>query len=216
MAGIFDSAAGGRPGNSVGRLIPGRVRPWLLRAGARVLLPSARPSWAVQARGKVTIAGPLSSPTGIGEGARLAAEQFAALGYAVGTIDLTHALGWPGGVGFGEPGIAPGDVGGPLILHLNPPSFQLALLRHLRRQRARRRLIAYWAWELPEIPPAWREAFRLVHEVWVPSGFVAEALVRAGCPCPVRVVPHPVRLPPASLPAMRADPRFTGTNRICL
>ena len=43
------------------------------------------------------------------------------------------------------------------------------------------------------MPNHWRRAFRLAHEIWVPSRFVAEVLRNAGCSVPVKVVHHPVR-----------------------
>ena len=147
---------------AVGRLIPTRFRASLLRSAARLLVPAARPGWSQSDHGKVTIAGLLTSPSGMGEGARLAAARLAELGYEVGGIDLTPGLGLPREGQCESLAITGRDIGGPLIVHLNPPSFQVALLRLLRRHRADRKLIAYWAWETSEAPPDWREAFRLV------------------------------------------------------
>src|SRR4051794_8438257 len=81
-------------------------------------------------------------------------------------------------------------LGGPLVVHLNPPDFEIALFL-LGVSGRSRRLIAYWAWELPIVPKSWRRAFRLVHEVWAPSAFVAEAVKGGGLRAKVRVVPHP-------------------------
>lgn len=182
-------------GPGIARLIPAKLRAPLLRVATRVLLPTARPSWVTPAYGKVTIAGLFTSPSGIGEGARLRAEQLASLGYTVGTIDLTRLLRWPEGLSYALREVVAGDVGGPLIVDLNPPFFQVALLRHLRHLLQGRKIIGYWAWELTEVPPSWRSAFRLVHEIWVPSSFVAAALVRAGCQQPIRVVRPPLPIP---------------------
>lgn len=78
-----------------------------------------------------------------------------------------------------------------LVLHINPPRF-LVLLGFLgRRFLEGKRLVAYWAWELEDIPPLWLFALRYTHEVEVPSTFVAEAIQRH-TENPVRVVPHPV------------------------
>ena len=145
----------------------------------------------------MTIAGLFTSPSGIGEGARLRAERLAELGYHVGTIDLTGPLGLAVGASYIVPRIASGDVGGPLVVDVNPPFFQLALLGHLRRLRPGRKLIGYWAWELTEAPRASRAAFRLVQKIRVPSSFVANALERAGCRLPIRVVTPPVPIQPA-------------------
>jgi glycosyltransferase involved in cell wall biosynthesis len=54
-----------------------------------------------------------------------------------------------------------------------------------------KRIVGYWAWELPRIPEHWLPALAEVDEVWTPSRFVADA-VREFTKKPVRVVPHPV------------------------
>ncbi|MBV8397465.1 MAG: glycosyltransferase [Acetobacteraceae bacterium] len=60
-----------------------------------------------------------------------------------------------------------------------------------------RRIIGYWAWELPEIPQVWQLGARFVHEAWAPSDFSARA-VEPLLPGRVRVVPHPLGVvPPA-------------------
>lgn len=58
----------------------------------------------------------------------------------------------------------------------------------------RKRVVGYFAWELPAIPPNWKKALDLAHEIWVPSRFTADAF-RPYTALPVRVVPHPVRCP---------------------
>lgn len=54
--------------------------------------------------------------------------------------------------------------------------------------------IGYWAWELPNFPPAWIEATELVDEIWTPSQFTADA-VRQVTNKPVHVIPHPLQVP---------------------
>lgn len=49
--------------------------------------------------------------------------------------------------------------------------------------------IGFWAWELPEFPDKWTNAFDLVDEIWVPSSFVAKA-VSIKSPVPVITIPH--------------------------
>ena len=64
----------------------------------------------------------------------------------------------------------------------------------LGRARIRgRRVIGYWAWEFPQVPESWQPSFRYLHEIWVPSEFIRDA-VAAATDLPVHVVPHP--LPP--------------------
>ena len=94
--------------------------------------------------------------------------------------------------------------GAPLVLHINPPLLPLAMLRLGRRMLRGRRIIGYWAWELPIAPPDWRVGLKFVHEVWVPSRFTAAALDGL-VPGRVRVVPHPLALAPST-----ADPDRAG------
>jgi glycosyltransferase involved in cell wall biosynthesis len=93
----------------------------------------------------------------------------------------------------------------PLVLHANAPVLPLSLLRLPRGLVRGRRIIGYWAWELPVVPEAWREGVPFVHEVWAPSRFTAEALAPL-LPGRVRVVPHPLAAaPPRPAPLGRAD-----------
>lgn len=88
-----------------------------------------------------------------------------------------------------------GDVtgpGAPLVMHVNAPMLPYAQLFMPRTLRTGRRIIGYWAWELPVVPGTWRHARRHVHEIWAPSHFTAEALRPLGRK--VRVVEHPVGL----------------------
>lgn len=168
------------------------------RALMRLRLPNAGPFPVESFGGNVTVLGFLTSPTGLGEGARLCARSLADLGFKVGLIDITESWGLPGGVAlFDGPEFVTGDQGGPLVCHANPPDFQQALYNH-RMAIGGRKLIGYWAWELPKVPETWRPAFRMVHEVWVPSTFVSDALHDANCQAPIRVVPHPLLAPEAA------------------
>ncbi len=54
--------------------------------------------------------------------------------------------------------------------------------------------IAYWTWELSRFPDEWVQNARLVHEIWVPSSFVQEA-VSSAASIPVIVMPHSIELP---------------------
>jgi glycosyltransferase involved in cell wall biosynthesis len=87
------------------------------------------------------------------------------------------------------------SAGAPLVLHINAPLLPLAMLRLGRDVLRHRRIIGYWAWESPIVPPEWRVGLKFVHEVWVPSTFTATALnaLLPGC---VRVVPHPLAITP--------------------
>lgn len=192
------------------RLLPASIRP-VLRDAATALLPSA-PMIGAQASGRVTVAGMLTSQSGLGETARLSTSALLDLGWTVGQIDLTrfcHATADTSGPPA-SPRLISGDAGGPILLHLNPPNFQSALLLHAIPRQGRK-LIAYWTWELPRAPVVWQRAFRLPHEIWVPTNFVADALRESGCGTPIRVVAYPVRPP---VPTVRSEPRDREKLRI--
>jgi glycosyltransferase involved in cell wall biosynthesis len=171
----------------------GRLYRTLMRA---VRLPPIRRAArhdAPAGQGTVTIAGIFRSPTGVGEGARVMALALGDLGYTVGLRDISRSR--PSDVlpVVAGANIAPRDVGGPLVVHANPPTLQHELAR-IRPAPLARRLCAYWAWELPVVPRAWRDAASYVHEIWVPTRFVADAVATAVTGKTIRVVPHPLRL----------------------
>ena len=78
-----------------------------------------------------------------------------------------------------------------MIMHINGPHMPYAAFRLGRHFMTGRRVIGYWAWELPRMGADWRRGFPHVHEIWVPSRFTADSLP-PGVTVPVRIVPHPV------------------------
>ena len=147
------------------------------------------------------IAGLFSTASGIGEGARLAYTALEAAGYTPGAFDLSPAFGQTEFTDkVDRRALAPGN--GSVIVHHNGPFMPHALWALGRARVRSRRIIGYWAWELPRLPDEWQASFRYVHEVWVPSSFTRDA-IRAATTKPVHVVPHP--LPPMTVtPNMRS------------
>lgn len=147
------------------------------------------------------IAGLFSTLSGIGEGARLGYAALEAAGLEPSAFDLSPA--------FGQVEIADAAArrvlapsGGSLIIHHNRPYMPRALWALGRARIRTRRIIGYWAWELPRLPPTWQASFHYVHEIWVPSSFTRDAIA-AATGKPVHVVPHP--LPQMTVkPDMRA------------
>ena len=149
-------------------------------------LPDAHPRGGFP----VGIAGLFTTASGVGEGARLAYASLDAAGYAPAAFDLSPSFGQVElSADAYRRALAPGA--GTLIVHHNGPFMPHALWT-LGRARVRgRRIIGYWAWELPRLPDDWNASFRYVHEVWVPSTFTRDA-VAAATDKPVHVVPHPI------------------------
>ena len=147
------------------------------------------------------IAGLFSTASGIGEGARLAYAALDAAGLAPAAFNLSGTFGQ---CEFSSAdhrrALVPG--GGSLIVHHNAPYVPHALWALGRARIQGRRIIGYWAWELPKLPPLWRPGMRFVHEIWVPSRFTRDAVASA-TDLPVHVVPHPLPKMPVR-PGMRA------------
>ena len=150
--------------------------------------------------GPVTVVGFLGAVHGLGEGARMLVRGFEAHGLSVRGIDLSAQVGFPVDIPLQVASPGP-DARGVVISHINPPE----LLRWIRATEGRaiagRRHIGYWAWELEEMPEAWRPAFDAVDEVWCPSEFAARS-IRAAAPPRVKVTaaPYPVYLNPCPAP----------------
>ncbi|HVY19591.1 MAG TPA: SEC-C metal-binding domain-containing protein [Bauldia sp.] len=151
---------------------------------------------------EVALVGFLSSPTGLGAGARRHAQALATAGYQVlkYNLPLRHR-------GFEIP-VEDAMTGVPhsarTVFHMNPPEM-LINVAAMRQVQARSHVIGYWAWELPAMPAEWAPALDLVDEIWVPAQFVADAY-RDATRKPVTVVPHPVPL--NDIPQHAARARF--------
>jgi glycosyltransferase involved in cell wall biosynthesis len=191
------------------RLVPMPVRRRLLDRYGRLTMPPLAADGG-RADGTATVVGPLSVFSGVGEGARLCHQALRSLGIPVSLIDVTSTF-QPVDAAYAPAG-APTVPRGSLIVHLNPPHFAVGLAALGRAVVAHRKVIGYWAWELPAIPPWWRGSLAHVHEIWTPSRFVADAIRAAGvrrCP-PITVVPHPVAVP---VPAAVGRARFALDDR---
>jgi glycosyltransferase involved in cell wall biosynthesis len=175
------------------RLLPARPRRHAGVAIAALLAPRIDPG-APPARGGVAVLGELSRPSGLGEGARLMLRGLDALHVAHRAVDVSAHLPAP------DPATHAAAVAGllagqPLVIHVAAPLLPLVLLRLPRALVRGRRVVGYWNWELPDLPPDWRAGARFVHEVWVPSPFTAAAVEKL-LPGRVRVVPFPLAVAP--------------------
>jgi glycosyltransferase involved in cell wall biosynthesis len=172
------------------RRIPPGLRRSLLFGTTRIAAPTAHMPGPPPAE-PIVIVGPVSSATGLGEGARLAMRALRDQGLDVRGVDVSPVMlgGDPAEpIDLGPP-VSPGP--GTVILHVNAPLAPLALLMLGRPTLRGKRIIGYFAWELPDLPDDWIAALDHVHEIWVPSRFTAEAF-RRHTSRPVHVVPHPV------------------------
>ena len=132
----------------------------------------------------VIVAGEIAAASGLAESARILHQVLAARGLARGLLPL----GLPGFVEMPPARLAPGAA---LLAVVNAPVLPPALLRLPRGALRGRRVIGFWAWELPAVPPGWAEGAKFVHEIWAPSRFTAEAL-ESLAPGRVQAVPFPM------------------------
>lgn len=141
----------------------------------------------------VNLIGYIRAEMGVGEGARSDARALAAAAIDFGIINFETAN--PGRMTdftwrHKEILSAPYDIN---LIHINADFLSLAkqeLPSHFFKDRYN---IAYWAWELEEIPEEWIPVFEEIDEVWVPSEFVKQAVEKSS-PVPVITIPHCIDL----------------------
>jgi len=184
-----------RAAHGVWRRLPRGLRQGVLAS----VMPALAPRKAAQLPSSslpIAVAGHLTTPSGMGHTARIALDALDALSLAPRATNLSHAFNIHHPA-LPEPRFPPqaADEAGTLLLHVNGPYIPYVLGVLGRRRVAGRRLIGCWHWELPLLPKSWAKGAEALHEVWVPTQFVAEA-VRPLLKERVRVVPHPVPAPP--------------------
>ena len=143
--------------------------------------------------GPIYVVGPLRTASGLGASARLSLAALRQAGYDAWGIDLSLKHD-PKLQDFDFAEAANSEGPGTIILHVNGFLTPLALFQLGARRLRQKMVVGYWAWELPELPDEWVPGFDFVHEIWVPSRFVADAVARR-TRLPVRVLPHPVQCP---------------------
>ena len=161
---------------------------WARLRQVEALLASGEPA---PKPGPIIVSGFATGFKGISEGMRLTLAGLRCAGFEPVVHDLRPHFGkrskaWPP--------LPASMVGGVWLLHVNPPEMVYTLSETPKASWAGRYRIGYWAYELEKIPPAWVRAANFLHEIWAPSRFVAQSLIRSGVAAPVRVMPHPVSL----------------------
>jgi glycosyltransferase involved in cell wall biosynthesis len=173
--------------------LPARYRASFAIEPLRLLLPKCV-NPAVPAGAPMYVVGFFNSPSGLGRGARLFVREQQRAGLKVHAVDVSRLLRVEPVPGLYDGPLVAGDAfaahagPGTVVVHANPPAFMAALWA-VRRLLPGKRILAYWAWELEDIPPVWARCFDHVDEILVPSSFVAEAVGRRTTK-PVRVHPH--------------------------
>ena len=179
------------------RLLPSdlrqRMAPMLRRAYHRQVatsMPRAAEHIDLRRPSGVGVFGYLTAESGIGEGARGSVLSLEAAGVPVKAINVEVKAFANTEVSFA----VAESVDNPFavnLVHLNADHASMLPERIGAANYAGRYTIGFWAWELAEFPDELVPAFEAVHEVWVPSRYVAKAL-GAKTRRPVRVMPHRV------------------------
>jgi glycosyltransferase involved in cell wall biosynthesis len=118
---------------------------------------------------------------GISHGAHLQGVAYRALGFQVDLIDVTRAMINP----LVKVACSKGDL---FIFHCDGSDFMRAAWP-IRRQIHHGKVVGYFAWELAEPPRGWPKWEDSWDEIWTPSKFSAQSLVKY-YECPIKVVPH--------------------------
>jgi glycosyltransferase involved in cell wall biosynthesis len=186
---------------------------WLGRAKARGW---NKASLDALVKGPLVVSAFFNETTGVAQGGRLSAQAFKAAGYDLIEHDIRPCFKQYISEGAELPG-----KGGVWYIHANAPEVLVALMAHDPVQWADRYRIAYWAWETPKAPQDWILTADYLHEIWVPSRFVHDALAatfndarRADLIPRLRLMPHPVPLPPPARHAL-ARTRFGLSDDLC-
>jgi glycosyltransferase involved in cell wall biosynthesis len=145
----------------------------------------------------VIVAGEIAGASGLAESARILHQVIADHGFSRGTLPL----GLPGFVDMPQTSLPPGPA---LLAVVNAPILPPALLRLGRGALKGRRVIGFWAWELPSVPAGWAEGAKFVHEIWAPSRFTAAAFEPLA-PGRVKIVPYPLAAIDLPAEGSRAD-----------
>ncbi|MEQ1618322.1 MAG: glycosyltransferase [Terricaulis sp.] len=195
----------------VWRRLPVGFRRGLAHGVLSALAPRLPPAPDVAEDAPRIVVGVLSSPSGLGQAARLAMQAYVAQRHEVYGIDLSrNFFETAERVAFqyrdGRSVRGPAHV----LININAPYMKYAFHLLGRSFLRGRSITAYWAWELPRAPADWAEGLARAHRIAAPSRFVADAIgTLPGAP-DVCVAPHPValeRLPP--LPSRPTAQPFT-------
>jgi glycosyltransferase involved in cell wall biosynthesis len=181
--------------------LPYHTRRKVLFAATAAVAP--RPTATAQPSAPYIVVGPFRTASGLGQSARLCYEALRLAGLDVRAIDVTSTLMQPQDYPSFQWLDGWSCLGaGTLIIHVNAPFLALVMAQLGSRVRDKF-VVGYWAWELPRVPEEWLQGIPCVHEIWVPSRFVADAVLPIASGRPVCVLPHPVAWRPVKASNVR-------------
>jgi glycosyltransferase involved in cell wall biosynthesis len=141
----------------------------------------------------IEVVGFFHSISGIGESARLCAQQLAADGYKVTCTSVEKYFRKPEEMRWRlnektDRGATPINC---RIFHLNPPMLPPVILQMGLESFKKTYNIGYWAWELEVIPDEWINALRYMNAIITPSNFTTR-VIQNYTRSPVLTATHPV------------------------
>lgn len=139
----------------------------------------------------IEVIGFFHSISGIGESARLCAQQLAADGYRVKCTSVEKFFHKPQETEWEWQDNTAGTEINCRIYHLNPPMLPPVILQMGISNFKKTYNIGYWAWELEAIPAEWIKAIRYMNAIFTPSNFTTIA-IKNYTRIPVLTVTHPV------------------------
>lgn len=149
----------------------------------------------------MAVAGLFGTRSGLGRGAELLALGFEARGSKVTRIDLTRAAGFPMERDVAR-AVAPDELDGvdasDILVVINPPHFGRALRAIPVDWLSERSIVGHWVWELDAAPDHWRASAAICDEIWAPSSFVRDALIKTmpDCASRIRLMAYPTERDP--------------------
>jgi hypothetical protein len=145
----------------------------------------------------IEVIGFFHSISGIGESARLCAQQLAADGYRVKCTSVEIFFRKPQELEWLWPDNIDSSEINCRLYHLNPPMLPPVIVQMGFANFKKTFNIGYWAWELEAIPAEWIRAFRYMNAIFTPSKFTSR-VIQSYTKHPVFTVTHPVTLTTAT------------------
>jgi hypothetical protein len=145
----------------------------------------------------IEVIGFFQSISGIGESARLCAQQLADDGYRVKCTSVETFFRKPLELEWQWPDNIDNTEINCRIYHLNPPMLPPVILQMGISNFRKTYNIGYWAWELEAIPAEWVSAIRYMNAIMTPSQFTTE-VIQGYTNYPVLTATHPVTRAPAA------------------
>lgn len=166
------------------------------------MIPKSKRPLADEAYLCIEVIGFFHSISGIGESARLCAQQLAADGYRVKCTSVEKFFRKSQELDWHWPDTIHNREINCRIYHLNPPMLPPVIVQMGIANFKTTFNIGYWAWELEALPAEWQRAIRYMNAIITPSHFTTQVIQRY-TDYPVLTATHPVTLAPATA-GMRA------------